>query len=89
MYRIFNKSMTNEIDLEELIERSFHLFQTTEIFTVMLKNKSINAISTHITFILETVISTMQFWGYNTTFIGDGSIKARKDRFKANFFINK
>ncbi len=38
--------------------------------------------STHITFILETVISTMQFWGYNTTFMGDGSIKAIKDRFK-------
>ena len=35
--------------------------------------------STHITFILETVISTMQFWGYNTTFMGDGSIKAIKD----------
>ena len=42
--------------------------------------------STHITFILETVISTMQFWGYNTTFIGDGSIKAIKDRFNPSFF---
>ena len=42
--------------------------------------------STHITFILETVISTMQFWGYNTTFMGDGSIKAIKDRFKGLFF---
>ena len=37
--------------------------------------------STHITFILETVISTMQFWGYNTTSMEDGSIKAIKDRF--------
>lgn len=36
--------------------------------------------STHITFILETIISTMQFWGYNTTFMGDGVIKAIKDR---------
>lgn len=35
--------------------------------------------STHITFILETVISTMQFWGYNTTFMEDGSIRAIKD----------
>ena len=35
--------------------------------------------STHIILILETVISTMQFWGYNTTFPGDGSIKAIKD----------
>ena len=42
--------------------------------------------STHITFILETVISTMQFWGYNTTFMGDGSIKAVKDRFRRFFF---
>lgn len=42
--------------------------------------------STHITFILETVISTMQFWGYNTTSMGDGSIKAIKDRFRRDFF---
>ena len=42
--------------------------------------------STHITFILETVISTMLFWGYNTTFMGNGSIKAIKDRFKHQFF---
>ena len=42
--------------------------------------------STHITFILETVISTMQFWGYNTTFMEDGSIKAKIDRFRAPFF---
>ena len=42
--------------------------------------------STHITFILETVISTMQFWGYNTTFTGDDSIKAIKDRFRGSFF---
>ena len=42
--------------------------------------------STHLTFILETVISTMQFWGYNTTFMGDGSIKAIKDRFRRSFF---
>jgi len=41
--------------------------------------------STHLTFILETVISTMQFWGYNTTFMGDGSIKAIKDRFRPFF----
>jgi len=42
--------------------------------------------STHITFILETVISTMQFWGYNTTFIGDESIKAIKDKNRPDFF---
>ena len=42
--------------------------------------------STHITFILETVISTMQFWGYNTTFIEDGSIKAIKDRSRRFLF---
>ncbi len=42
--------------------------------------------STHLTFILETVISTMQFWGYNTTFMGDSSIKAIKDRFRRSFF---
>jgi hypothetical protein len=42
--------------------------------------------STHITFILETVISTMQFWGYNTTFMGDGSIKAIKDKNRPNYF---
>jgi len=42
--------------------------------------------STHITFILETVISTMQFWGYNTTFTEDGSIKAIKDRYRTSFF---
>ena len=41
--------------------------------------------STHITFILETVISTMQFWGYNTSFMGDGSIKAIKDKSKPVF----
>ena len=43
--------------------------------------------STHITFILETVISTMQFWGYNTNFMEDGSIKAELDRFRP-FFSN-
>ena len=42
--------------------------------------------STHITFILETVISTLLFWGYNTTFMGNGSIKAIKDRFKSALF---
>jgi len=42
--------------------------------------------STHITFILETVISTMQFWGYNTSFMGDGSIKAIKDRSRRFMF---
>ena len=42
--------------------------------------------STHVTFILETVISTMQFWGYNTTHMEDGSIKAIKDRFRLPFF---
>ncbi len=42
--------------------------------------------STHITFILETVISSMQFWGYNTTFLGDGSIKAIKDRSRPYLF---
>ena len=42
--------------------------------------------STHITFILETVISTMQFWGYNATFMGDGSIKALLDKSKPLFF---
>ncbi len=42
--------------------------------------------STHITFILETVISTMLFWGYNTTSAGDGSIKAIKDRFRTFYF---
>lgn len=42
--------------------------------------------STHITFILETVISTMQFWGYNITVIGDGSIKAIKDKDRPDFF---
>ena len=42
--------------------------------------------STHITFILETVISTMQFWGYKTTFMGDGSIKAIKDKSRTFFF---
>ena len=42
--------------------------------------------TTHITFILETVVSTMQFWGYNTTFMEDGSIKAIHDRFRAPFF---
>lgn len=41
--------------------------------------------STNLTFILETVISTMQFWGYNTTFMGDGSIKAIKNRFRPFF----
>ena len=42
--------------------------------------------STHITFILETVISTMQFWGYNTTFMEDGSIKSIKDRSRRFMF---
>ena len=41
--------------------------------------------STHITFVLETVLSTMQFWGYNTTSMGDGSIEAIKDRFRPFF----
>ena len=45
--------------------------------------------STNITFILETVISTMQFWGYNTTFMGDGSIKAIKDRYRTSFFSSQ
>ncbi len=45
--------------------------------------------STHITFILETVTSTMQFWGNNTTFMGDGSIKAIKDRNRPYLFIPK
>ena len=35
--------------------------------------------STHLTFILETVASTMHFWGYRITFMGDGVIKAIKD----------
>ncbi len=43
--------------------------------------------STHITFILETVISTMQFWGYVTTNMGNRSIKAIRDKFKPPFFI--
>ena len=42
--------------------------------------------STHITFILETIISTMQFWGYNTTFMGDGSIKAINDKNLPKYF---
>ena len=42
--------------------------------------------STHITFILETVISTIQFWGYNTTFMENGSIKAIKDRSRRFMF---
>ena len=35
--------------------------------------------STHLTFILETVASTMHFWGYRITFLEDGVIKAIKD----------
>ena len=42
--------------------------------------------STHLTFILETVISTMLFWGYNTTSMGDGSIKAIKNKNRPNYF---
>ena len=35
--------------------------------------------STQLTFVLETVASTMHFWGYRITFMGDGVIKAIKD----------
>ncbi|HEC37333.1 MAG TPA: hypothetical protein ENI29_03795 [bacterium] len=42
--------------------------------------------STNVTFILETVISTMQFWGYNTTGMEDGSIKAIQDRSRRFLF---
>lgn len=41
--------------------------------------------STHLSFVLETVISTMYFWGYNTTFMVDGSIKAIKDKFRDQY----
>ena len=44
--------------------------------------------STNVTFILETVISTMLLWGYNTTFMKDGSIKAIKDRSRTFLFDN-
>jgi len=36
--------------------------------------------STHLTFIIETVISSMYFWGYNVTTMGDGKIKAIFDK---------
>ena len=42
--------------------------------------------STNFTFILETVISTMQFWGYRTTGMGDGSIKAIRDSSRSFLF---
>ena len=42
--------------------------------------------STHLSFVLETVISTMYFWGYNTTFMGNGSIKAIKDTFRRSIY---
>ena len=45
--------------------------------------------STHITLVLETVISTMQFWGYDTSFMGDGSIKAIKDKTRSDYFLSQ
>ena len=42
--------------------------------------------STHLTFVLETVVSTMYFWGYNTTFMGGGSIKAIKDKTRPSIY---
>ncbi|MFX1370554.1 MAG: hypothetical protein ACFFCE_01740 [Promethearchaeota archaeon] len=42
--------------------------------------------SANISFIVETVASTMQFWGYITTFMEDGSIKAIKDKSRPFYF---
>lgn len=44
--------------------------------------------STHLSFVLETVVSTMYFWGYNTTFMGSGSIKAIKDITRPSIYRN-
>jgi len=42
--------------------------------------------STHLSFVIETVISTMYFWGYNTKFLEDGSIKAINDKFRRSIY---
>jgi len=44
--------------------------------------------TTHLTFILETILSTMHFWGYDTHFMGDGTKKAIKNKNRLSAFSN-